>query len=485
MAGENAGASSLTRAKAALASGDFRRLLAGRLVSQTADGLFQAYLVAQLVFLSPEKHGTAIGVAKAYAVLVIPFSIVGPLSGAFIDRWSRRRILQITPMARTAAAVALLPFAGSSLYLFGPALIVVSLNRFYLATATASIPVLVEDRHLLVANSMSTVGGTVATFAGLVIGTKLAGPIGTRGLLVLTAACWPVSAWLATRLTQPLRPVSPQASLGSALARVGRDVLQGARRLIATPQALGPIVSVSLDQFLVGLVTVLSLVVFKERYKQGVGSYGNIVAAGGAGVLLGTLTVGWVESKLRKAHIVAVAFAMAGAVSLAVAPAITGISILLLSFTLGFTFSWRKVPVDTLVQEAIPDRYRGRVFSVYDLTYSMARVIAAALAIVVVPHVSTGWLVAAVGVVYLAWTPVLPWWIRRPRWVRVRFYAGGRADEVPRAIEVAGEDEPVEVLGSYEEERNGARIRRFRVRTPEGDIADLIGGSEGDRWRLE
>ncbi|HEX9312692.1 MAG TPA: MFS transporter, partial [Actinomycetota bacterium] len=87
-AGDIAGAGSLTRARAALASRDFRRLLAGRLVSQTADGLFQAYLVAQLVFLSPEKHGTAIGVAKAYAVLVIPFSIVGPLSGAFIDRWS-------------------------------------------------------------------------------------------------------------------------------------------------------------------------------------------------------------------------------------------------------------------------------------------------------------------------------------------------------------------------------------------------------------
>ncbi len=58
---------SLARARAALASPDFRRLLAARLISQIADGLFQAYLVAQLVFLNPEKNATLRGIAEAYA----------------------------------------------------------------------------------------------------------------------------------------------------------------------------------------------------------------------------------------------------------------------------------------------------------------------------------------------------------------------------------------------------------------------------------
>src|SRR4029077_68178 len=124
---------------------------------------------------------------------------------------------------------------------------------------------------------------------GLVAGTKLADPIGTRGLLLITAVGYPLAALLATRGRHPLRPPRPEGSISEHLSRVGRDLVLGARRLVATPVAIGSIVSVSLAQFLIGWVTVLSVVVFNERFKEGVGSYGNIVAAGGLGVLAGTM----------------------------------------------------------------------------------------------------------------------------------------------------------------------------------------------------
>src|SRR5439155_47952 len=62
-------------------------------------------------FLSVES-GTAAAVAKAFALLVIPFSLVGPATGVVIDRWSRRRILAVTPLVRAAAALGLLLAAG-------------------------------------------------------------------------------------------------------------------------------------------------------------------------------------------------------------------------------------------------------------------------------------------------------------------------------------------------------------------------------------
>jgi MFS family permease len=479
-------AGTLSRAREALASTDFRFLLGSRLTSQFADGLFQAYLVAQLVFLNPEKHGTALGVAKAYAVLVIPFSVVGPLAGVFIDRWSRRRILAVSPLIRAIAVAGLLPLSGESLVLYVPTLVVVSLNRFYLSTASAVMPTLVAQPDLLVGNSMATVGGTVATFVGIVVGTKLADPMGTGGLLALVLVLYPLAAAAAARIGSPLRPVGGEAtSIRADLARVVRELWGGARRLAATPAALGSIVSVSLDQFLVGLVTVLSLVVFKEQFEEGVGSYGNIVAAGGIGVLAGTLTVGRLEDRFPKSTIVALGFAIAGLTATALAPVIAGLTILVISFVLGLTFAWRKIPVDTIVQETIPDRFRGRVFAVYDIVYSMARVIAAAVAVVLIPHLSTGWLVAAVGAVYLAWSPVLPRWVRRPQWVRVRFYAGATADEVPRAVEVAGEEQPVEMLASFAEVRGGRSLRRFRVRDQEGGVFDIASEPETGRWQVE
>jgi MFS family permease len=475
----------LARARGALASRDFRFLLAARLTSTFGDGLFQAYLVAQLVFLNPEEQGTALGVAKAYALLVIPFSLVGPVAGVFIDRWSRRRILSVTPLIRALAAAALLPLSGQSALLYVPTLVVVSLNRFFLSTATAVVPSLVPPADLLVGNSMATVGGTVMMFIGIVVGTKLADPIGTRGLLALTATLFPIAALSASRLSRAMRPTLRPEPVGGEVALVIRDLWRGARRLAATPAAFGPIVSVTLDQFLVGLVTVLSLVVFKEQFGEGVASYGNIIAAGGVGVLAGTASVGWLENVLPKSRIVATAFALAGVVTVGLAPVITGLTILVISFVLGLTFAWRKIPVDTMVQEAVPDRFRGRAFAVYDILYATARVAAAAAAVVLVPRLSTGWLVAAVGLAYLAWTPVLPAWIRRPQWVRVGFYAGGRADEVPRTIEVAGEQEPVELVGSWTEERDGRRVHRLRVRTEDGAAMDLVSDERDGRWRQE
>ena len=74
--------------------------------------------------------------------------------------------------------------------------------------------------------------------------------------------------------------------------------------------------------------------------------------------------------------------------------------------------------------------------------------------------------------------------------VGVRFYAGGRADEVPRALVIGREEEPVEVLGSWNEELRGAegvpgvRRRRFRVRTPDGSILVLEGDGSADAWQI-
>jgi MFS family permease len=475
----------LDRARAALASRDFRFLLAARLTSQFGDGFFQAYLIARLVFLNPEEQSTAVGVAQAFAIIVLPFSLIGPFAGVFIDRWSRRRILGAAPLVRAAGAVALLALGDVDAWVFALALVVMSTNRFYLATAGAVMPALVPAEDLLVGNAMAIVGGTVLTFVGVVVGTKVADALGPEELLVVISLCWPTSALLARRIRASLRAVRPQTSIRGDLARVASELGSGLRRLAATPAALGSIVSVSLDQFLVGFVTVVSLVVFKEQFREGVGSYGNILAAGGVGVLTGTLSVGWLEQRLPKVRIVTMAFALAGMVCVGVAPMISGPTILLASFALGLTFAWRKVPVDTIVQSSIPDRYRGRVMAVYDLLYSTSRVFSAFLAVPLIPRLSSGWLLGLTGLAYLVWTPAVPAWIRRPRWVQVRFYAGGRADETPRSVRVGGEDEPVEVVGSWNEERGGSRLRRFRLRASDGTVLEVVGDHRRERWRLE
>src|SRR5262249_20587362 len=179
-----------------------------------------------------------------------------------IDRWSRRRILLVTPVIRAACALSLVAMHGDGWVLYLPTLVIVSLNRFYLSTAGAVMPLVVGETDLLVANSLASAAGTVCTFAGLVLATQVAGAGGDTVLLVAVAVMWPVAAWLATRIGHDLRSPTTVGVDRDRLTQVPRDLWRGARRLLATPPAIGGVVSAGFDQMLFGVVSVLSVVVF-------------------------------------------------------------------------------------------------------------------------------------------------------------------------------------------------------------------------------
>jgi len=70
----------------------FRRLLAVRWISQGMDGLYQTAL-ASFVLFSPEKQATAGSAATAFAIMLLPYSFLGPFVGTILDRFPRRQII--------------------------------------------------------------------------------------------------------------------------------------------------------------------------------------------------------------------------------------------------------------------------------------------------------------------------------------------------------------------------------------------------------
>jgi MFS family permease len=481
-------AGTLDRARGALRSPDFRRLFAIRLASQFADGLFQASLIASVVF-SPEDQSTTVGFFKASLIVALPFSVIGPFAGVFIDRWSRRAILVIAPWVKVAAVgLVLFDPDRAAIPFYAGALIVLSANRFFLSTAQAVVPRLVPTADLLIANSMATVGGTVALLLGVFGGGKLVDGSGPGPAVIGAGALWLLGSWIASRIRSDLAPHTlpedPEL-LRHELRRVGVEFGDGIRRLWRTPRALGPITSITLDQVGQGIVLILSLFVFRDRFGEGVGSFSNLIGAGGLGVLLGVLTVGPLEDRFPKDRIVAGSFLLGGLTIVAVAFHVTGWSVLIASFVVGVTFAWKKIPIDTMVQESMPDGYRGRVFAVYDVTYNLARLVAAALAIPMLPGLGVTGSVAAVGIVFLLWTPVLPRWIAHHPEIVLRSYAGARADETPRSIVWGGVEEPVQVLASAREDRDGQRRLRFRLALADGTVLDVSRAEPDGPWGVE
>jgi len=472
----------------ALRHRDFRRLFAMRLVSQSADGLVQAALVASLVF-SPERATTAASFALASAIVIVPFSLIGPFVGVFIDRWSRRRIMVVAPLLRAAPVFLVLanPTRQAALY-YGGALFVTSVNRFYLATAQAVVPRLVPTEDLLAANSIATVGGTVALLVGVFAGGLVADAFGTVAIVSLAAAMWVGASALARDIRSDLRPLQlPESAelLRHQVRRVAVEFTDGLRHIVHTPRAVGPITSIGLDQVGQGLILVLALVVFRERFDQGVGSFSWLIGAGGVGVFAGLATVGALDRRFPRERIVAGAFALGGVAIVLVSLLVAPWTLLGTSFVIGLTFAWKKVPVDTMVQEAVPDGLRGRVFAAYDVVYNVARLTAALLAVLLLPAVGEQGAAAVVGIAFLLWVPVLPRWLARAPEIRLRFSEGGKAEEWPRAVVWGGVEEPVEVVRTALDERDGVRVRRFRLALADGTVLD-VGREEPDgEWRIE
>ena len=165
----------LSALREVLATRDFRRLYSVRLIGQFADGLLQAAL-ATFVLFSPERQPDAVKVAAAFAILLLPYSIIGPFAGVFLDRWRRRDVLVRANLVKALATLPIiaLVFLGNDGLLLGMSvLIVLGVGRFVLAGLSASLPHVVSGRDLITANALTPTSGTIAAAVGAVAGVAL------------------------------------------------------------------------------------------------------------------------------------------------------------------------------------------------------------------------------------------------------------------------------------------------------------------------
>jgi len=389
-----------------LAVSGFRRLMTVRLTGQFADGLFQAALFSA-VFFNPERATSASQAAAAFATLLLPYSVVGPFAGVFLDRWRRQRVLLVANLARAAAIVV---FAGL-LAVLGPtsppvvalALVVVSANRFVLAGLSASLPHVVQTRVLVTANSFSTtVGGGAAAAGGaaavalrLVFGDD---DVGASRTALCAAVLYVVAALVARTLgADALGPDHPPAHtrVREALAAVARGVVQGAQHVRERGPAARGLAAISAHRFFYGLSFVTTLLLYTEAGAIGRGfrGLGEVVIASVVGGLLAAVVTPRVTRSIGTQRWITVVFAAAAVVEIVFGWPFTHTAFLVAAFFLGFAAQASKICLDTLLQETVADDYRGRVFSFYDTLFNISFVSAAAAAAVLLPPDGKSYLV--------------------------------------------------------------------------------------------
>ncbi|MFM8448134.1 MAG: MFS transporter, partial [Candidatus Nanopelagicaceae bacterium] len=152
-----------------------RKLLAVRWSGQLTDGIFQSAL-ASFVLFSPERQASAMAAALGFAVVLTPYSIVGPLVGTILDRIARQRAIFVANILRSVdlILIAILIFSGST----GVALTILILfafgvNRLLLAGLSAGLPLMIDRPNLIKANALAVTGGSLAVVIGGGIGIAI------------------------------------------------------------------------------------------------------------------------------------------------------------------------------------------------------------------------------------------------------------------------------------------------------------------------
>ena len=406
-----------------LGSSGFRKLFTVRLVSQCGDGMFQVGL-ATLFFFSPERMATALDVAAAFAVLLLPFTVVGPFAGPLLDRWRRRQVLlwgNALRVVLTLALALLMVTVGVGPAVYVLALVTLGVNRFLLSALSAGLPRVVAREQLLVANSLTPTLGAVAAVVGGALGFVIGllpvpGSVEDGVVLTCAAALFGAASALALRLGRD--QLGPDRADGGAggVARLWADVrattvelAQGARYLVARRTPGAGLGVMGVHRFLYGANFIALILMSRNLLNDpadadaGLATFALLLGISLAGNGLAIVATPLAHEKMSPARWIVVCLGL-GAVSqlvLATSPEFGVVATA--AVLLGLSVQGAKIAVDTIVQADTADAYRGRAFALYDVLYNAAFVGAAALAAVALPDSGYARVVfVAIALVYAA-----------------------------------------------------------------------------------
>ena len=365
----------------------FSLLWVGQAVSLFGDRI---HYVA-LAFLVTTR-GTPLELGITFAATAVPNVVLGPLAGALVDRWDRRRTMIACDLLR-AAIVLTVPFAIeiNILLVYLAAFAIATVTLLFRPAKAAVVPQIVGEGELVTANSAISVAETAADLFGLpvaaVIVASLSGII--EAAFLLDSATYLVSAifiWLMVvpRQEETLTPFSVRAIWG--------EMAEGWSFLRRQAELFANTVITTLAQIAFGAEIVLAILYAEKvldtsriSYPQ---NYGLLLAAVGLGSVVGGVALGWVGDRLPKGPLTIAGLVGMGLCLVGVGFVTDPYVAIGLFFLTGATNMLFLIPTITLFQQRTPQRLMGRVVSSRQAL--VFGVMAASMAV-------SGWLAGIIG----------------------------------------------------------------------------------------
>lgn len=375
---------------------DFWRLLQVRMASQFGDGLFQAVLAGALLF-NPDRAADPLSIARAFTVLFLPYSLLGPFAGALMDRWDRRLVLVGANAGRLiliAAIGTILAVRAGDLPLLLGALVANGLARFVGSGLSASLPHVVPREQVVTMNSVATAVGAIAAFVGanfmlvprFVFG---AGDKGASAIVFITAIPVAIALLLSWRFgPRALGPDDTRRAIhGPVIYAVVTGWLHGARTVAQRPTVGATLSGLASHRMVVGINSLLVLLLVHHMPDADGGGFGTALlffGAAGLGAFLANLLTPPAIRRWGRYATANGALAASAIIEIAGAQLLVPVMVAC-GFLLGVTGQVVKLCADTAIQMDVDDALRGHVFAVQDALFWVAFIVAITVAGTLIP----------------------------------------------------------------------------------------------------
>lgn len=347
----------------------FRNLWLGQTLSYTGNAVYDITLM-WFVF---EKTGSAFQVSLVLVASFLPELIFGMFLGALADRTSKKRLMQIADLMCCIVLLLL-----SSVFYFGK----FQIWQIYVVTVCLSVlgllfsiaqgswlPELVEQDHLMTANSLMSTSRQVTRLVGSAVGGTLVALIGST-----VAIAYDAVTFFASFVFVQLIPYAfvAREKIGSAeKSSIFAEIGEGVRWLFKQRVLLIMVLLGMFSNIALGPTNVLPSVFIKSELHLDASGLGFFDAAIGLGILIGSIMIGYLSPKK-----VGLWFTMG--------LGLQGLSMYIVSqspnlylacvgnFILGAALFFTALPMSTLFQLLTPKDKRGRVNSILSMSLNMA-----------------------------------------------------------------------------------------------------------------
>ncbi|MFL5797413.1 MAG: MFS transporter [Actinomycetota bacterium] len=409
------------RAGSLFANRNFGALMGAVFLAVLGDGVVQGALAKTIAFGG--KAGFSLDEARSprhilglVLLTYLPYMVISPFMGVVIDRFDRRKLLVLANGFR-AAVIVVIGLGANSLpdpVLIGALVLTLASTRLVLAIKSAAMPSVLGGRNLMQGNSISQAGQAVFQLAGAgfaLVGTKL---VSAGVVIVAGAIVYAVGAGFASR-TRDLAEGRRTTRFGEEARRILRDVAEGIRQVGRRPPAALGVVSFLTLRTLVSFGSLVFALQAREIL-GGKSSNSAVIIAGLAaavGAAMGFVAAQMLKDRVAPPRLIVGAMVTAGVGFVALGGVRSTLGLSVVAFVAALGYFVGKISADTIMQQSLPDQYRGRGFSFFDVAYNLAWIAPALVLFALWSKGGARALMIGAGVLFLAGGALTAAWARR------------------------------------------------------------------------